>query len=167
MPLRLSHDVTLTGCDVDQPHNLTIHIAHLAARMVFGVRWSEHITPVLEDLHWLPASQWVVFKTSLMVWKCVHGVAPVYFNDLCVPTNAISGRQDLLSAETSTAGSMHLDCNWIMTFHSQWTRHMEPSATSTMVTGCVGECLQARLWRGTCSRPPDAIETSSWFWRWI
>ena len=38
----------------------------IAARMVSGVRGSEHITPVLEDLHWLPVSQRVVFKTALM-----------------------------------------------------------------------------------------------------
>jgi len=50
-----------------------------------GVRRSEHITPVLEDLHWTPASHWVVFKTALVVWKCVHGVAPAYLSDLCVP----------------------------------------------------------------------------------
>jgi len=41
----------------------------MAARMVSGVCQSEHITPVLEDLHWLPVSQQVVFKTALMVWN--------------------------------------------------------------------------------------------------
>jgi len=74
----------------------------MAARMVSGVRWSEHITPVLEDLHWLPVSQRVVFKTALMVWKCVHSVAPANFSDLCVPATAISGRQHLRSAATGT-----------------------------------------------------------------
>jgi len=49
-----------------------------------GVRRNEHITPVLEDLHWLPVSQRVVFKTALklMAWKCVHGVALAYLSDL-------------------------------------------------------------------------------------
>ena len=45
-------------------------VQNMAARMrriVSGVRRSEHITPVLEDLHWLPVSQRVVFKTALMV----------------------------------------------------------------------------------------------------
>jgi len=62
----------------------------------------EHITPVLEDLHWLPVSQRVVFKTALIVWKCVHGVAPAYLSDLCIPATAISGRQHLWSAATGT-----------------------------------------------------------------
>jgi len=63
--------------------------------MVSGVRRSEHFTSVLEDLHWLPVSQRVVFKTALMVWQCVNGVAPAYFSDLCVTATAISGRQHL------------------------------------------------------------------------
>jgi len=40
-------------------------------------------------------------------------------------------------------GSTRPDCNWTMKFRSQWTSHMEPSATSTTVTGPVGERLQA------------------------
>jgi len=47
-------------------------VKNMAARMVSGVHRSEHITPVLEDLHWLPVSQRVVFKMALMVWKCVR-----------------------------------------------------------------------------------------------
>ena len=60
-------------------------VENMAAYMVSGVHWSEHITPVLEDLHWLLANQRVVFKMALMVWKCVHGVTPAYLSDLCIP----------------------------------------------------------------------------------
>jgi len=42
-----------------------------------------------------------------------------------------------------STGSTRPDCNWTMKFRSQWTSHMEPSATSTTVTGPVGEHLQA------------------------
>ena len=37
----------------------------------------------------------------------------------------------------------YTDCNWTTKSHSQRTSHMKLSATSTMVTGPVGECLQA------------------------
>jgi len=114
-------------------------VHNTAARMVSGVRRSERIIPVLEDLHWLPVSQRVVFKTALVVWKCVHGVAPAYLSDLCVPATAISGRQHLRSAATGTLLVPLPDCNWTTKFHS----HMEPSATSTTVTGPIGERLQA------------------------
>jgi len=38
---------------------------------------------------------------------------------------------------------MRPDCNWTTKFRSQRTSHTESSATSTMVTGPVGERLQA------------------------
>jgi len=60
---------------------------------------------------------------------------------ICVPATAISGRQHLRSA--ATTGSTRPDCNWTTKFRSQWTNHTEPSATSTTVTGPVGERLQA------------------------
>jgi len=40
-------------------------VQNMAAHTVYGVRRSEHITPVLEDLHWLPVGQRVVFKAAL------------------------------------------------------------------------------------------------------
>jgi len=111
----------------------------MAARMVSGVRRSEHMTPVLEDLHWLPVSQRVVFKSALMVWKCVHGVAPAYLSDLCIPATAIAGRQHLRSAATGSSrlvdwfqstgslgllhGSTRPDCNWTTKFRNQRTSY--------------------------------------------
>ena len=50
---------------------------------------SEPIVPVLEDLHFLPVSQRVIFKSALMVWKCVHGVAPAYLSNL-LPSQVVS-----------------------------------------------------------------------------
>jgi len=34
-------------------------------------RRSEHMTPVLRDLHWLPIRQRVTFKTAVLVYKCI------------------------------------------------------------------------------------------------
>jgi len=63
----------------------------MATRMMTGARRCDHITTILKDLHWLPVSQRVVFKTVLMVWKCVHRVASVHLSDLCIPAMATSG----------------------------------------------------------------------------
>ena len=43
-----------------------------------------------------------------MVWKCVHGVTPVYLSDLCIPATAISGRQHLRSAATGIFYYFHV-----------------------------------------------------------
>jgi len=42
-----------------------------------------------------------------------------------------------------STGSTPPDCNWTTKFRSQWTSHVEPSATRNTVTGPVGERLQA------------------------
>jgi len=34
-----------------------------------------------------------VTKTAVLVWKCLHDVAPRYLVDLCVPTAATAGRR--------------------------------------------------------------------------
>ena len=43
----------------------------------------------------------------------------------------------------ASTGSTHPDCNWTTKFRSQWIGHMEPSTTSTTVTGPVEKYLQA------------------------
>jgi len=48
----------------------------MTARMVSGVCRSEHITPVLEDLHWLPISQRVVFTVIPLHWQIFIGHRP-------------------------------------------------------------------------------------------
>jgi len=37
-----------------------------------------------------------------MVWKCIHGVSPVYLSDLCISATATSGRRALCSASSQT-----------------------------------------------------------------
>ena len=41
-----------------------------------------HITPLLQQLHWLPVSYHVVFKILLLVYKVCHGLCPGYVTEL-------------------------------------------------------------------------------------
>ena len=45
-------------------------------------RFSDHITPVLRDLHWLTVKFRIVYKILLLTYKCLHGLAPEYLTDL-------------------------------------------------------------------------------------
>jgi len=40
-----------------------------AARLVSRARRDEHISPVLDRLHWLPVRQHIKFKIRVLVWK--------------------------------------------------------------------------------------------------
>ena len=50
------------------------------------------------DLHWLDVPQRITFKLCLLVFKCLHDLAPRYLAELCVPVADVMGRRNLRSA---------------------------------------------------------------------
>ena len=44
---------------------------------------SDHITPSLDQLHWLPISDCIIYKTVLHVFKSLHRLSPLYI-DSCL-----------------------------------------------------------------------------------
>ena len=46
-------------------------VQNAAARLVTGTRRSEHITPVLQSLHWLPVRQRIVYKLATLIRQCL------------------------------------------------------------------------------------------------
>ena len=58
-------------------------VQNAVARLVTGARRSDHITPVLQSLHWLPVRQRVHYKIAMLVHKCLNGRAPQYLIDEC------------------------------------------------------------------------------------
>ena len=67
------------------PKKLTHHL-HLvqnsAARIITGSKSSDHVTPLLLQLHWLPIPQRITFKILLITFKAIHNLAPSYVKDL-------------------------------------------------------------------------------------
>jgi len=60
-------------------------IQNTAARILTKTPKHDHISPVLESLHWLPIEKRVDFKTLLLVFKAIHHLAPVYLQELIIP----------------------------------------------------------------------------------
>ena len=74
----------------------TPSVLNVAARIVYGQAWFEHITPTPSDrLHWLRVPQRIDFKRCLLVFKALHGLAPVYIKKYCVE---VSSRRCLRSS---------------------------------------------------------------------
>ena len=46
---------------------------------------TDHITPVLVSLHWLPLKERADFKVLLLTYKALHGLAPTHLSDLVLP----------------------------------------------------------------------------------
>ncbi len=57
-------------------------IQNAAARILTRTRKSEHITPVLRSLHWLPVTFRIDFKVLLLIYKSLNGLGPKYIADM-------------------------------------------------------------------------------------
>ena len=42
----------------------------------------------------------IIFKTAVLVYKCLHGMSPPYLSTYCKPTSSHGGRRHLRSAES-------------------------------------------------------------------
>lgn len=60
-------------------------IQNSAARLVVQASKFDHVTPVLIKLHWLPVRFRIMFKILLMVYKCLHDMAPPYLANVIKP----------------------------------------------------------------------------------
>ena len=58
------------------------HAQNSAARIVSRSRKSEHITPILKELHWLPVHLRIKYKILLLTYKALNNIAPAYISDL-------------------------------------------------------------------------------------
>ena len=57
-------------------------IQNNAARVVCKIKKFDHISPTLQELHWLPVKERIKFKILLLTFKCLHGMAPAYLSEL-------------------------------------------------------------------------------------
>jgi len=58
------------------------NVQNAAARLVMDIGKYSHITPALNDLHWLPIHARIHFKILLLAFKVIHGQAPAYLSSL-------------------------------------------------------------------------------------
>ena len=47
-------------------------VFNAAARLVFSARRSEHVTPLLHDLHWLKVPERIQFHLCVLTYRCLH-----------------------------------------------------------------------------------------------
>ena len=57
-------------------------LQNFAAKSIFKKSRFDHATPCLKELHWLPIENRINFKIAVLVFKCLHGLAPRYLADL-------------------------------------------------------------------------------------
>ena len=67
---------------VDRQLDKLQQIQNITARIVSRCGRTNHITPVLASLHWLPVRVRISFKVCLMVYRSIRGLAPAYIMDI-------------------------------------------------------------------------------------
>jgi len=117
-------------------------VQNAAAHLVSGARRHDHTTLILATFHWLPVRERVTFKTAVLVWKCLHYVAPRYLVDLCVPTAATAGRRQSRSA-VSAALMVQQDIDRPTQLRCLWPQNLEPTTTSPPTARTVAIFIQA------------------------
>ena len=92
-------------------------IQNCAARIITRSKRHEHITPVLEKLHWLPVHQRIKYKVLLLTYKALNNLAPPYLMELLEeyhpPRTLRSSGQKLLKVpkfRTLTFGARAFSC---------------------------------------------------------
>ena len=61
-----------------------------AARLIFGKRKYDHVSSLLQELHWLKVKPRIYFKVLFMVFKCINSLAPDYLSELISVKNPIT-----------------------------------------------------------------------------
>jgi len=67
-----------------------------------GASKYDHVTPLLQELHWLRIEQRIEFKLSVLVFRCLNGLAPSYLSRDLLRVSDLAARQRLRSSSTST-----------------------------------------------------------------
>ena len=52
------------------------------ARLIYNKKKRDHVSGILQELHWLPCEARTFFKIVCYVFKCIHNLAPVYLSEL-------------------------------------------------------------------------------------
>jgi len=98
--LRLHYgNATLAGFSENQHRRLQL-VLNAAARLFYRKSRCERVTPLPRELHWPRSRERVVdFKLAVLIFRCLHGLAPRYLaDDICRVADTNRRRLRLSSA---------------------------------------------------------------------
>ena len=90
----------LAGLPASQLNRLQ-SVLNTAARLIYRCRRRDHVTPLLQQLHWLRVPERIDYKLCVLVFRCLHGLGPAYLSSDFRQVSDIPTRQRLRSASTA------------------------------------------------------------------
>ena len=103
-------------------------VLNAAARLVFGARRRDHITPLIFRLHWLKVRERIEYKHSLLAFKSMSQLAPGYLQEFFVPTASRKLQVSLRSNSKNlmtTPVTLYQNISWIQVIFSVWSTDLE------------------------------------------
>jgi hypothetical protein len=70
-------------------------VQNAAARLILDLKSTDHITPALIELHWLPIKFRITYKLCTLVHKSLHHQAPDYLSELLTNISTMSSHSTL------------------------------------------------------------------------
>lgn len=124
-------------------------IQNAAARLVFNLPKSAHVTPLLISLHWLPIAARIKFKALLLAYKSMTNTAPSYLEPLIQvytpsrPLRSASERRLVLPAQRGTRSQTRL----FSTVVPKWWNELPNVVRSSDSLGTFKKRLKTQLFK--------------------
>ena len=64
-------------------------VQNIAAGILTRTKKYDHITLILQHLHWLPVMERIIFKIMLLTYRGVNGMAPTYIERMLIPYKSL------------------------------------------------------------------------------
>ena len=77
-------------------------LLNAAAQLIFVASKYDHVTPLLCDLHWLRVPERMDFKIAVLIYRCLHGLAPAHLSTELQSVKDMPSRQRLWSWSSDT-----------------------------------------------------------------
>ena len=105
----------------------TQKVQNTAARLILRVSRHQNCTPLLQQLHWLPISERIKYKTACMCYNAITGSAPSYLSELLhlySPSSSLRSSSDTRMLKIQRFNRKTI---WLSHFLTFWPPHLEQS----------------------------------------
>ena len=124
-------------------------VQNCAARIITFTKRHEHITPVLEHLHWLPVKYRIEHNVLTHTYKALHNEAPSYISDLVqkyTPSRSLRSENQLLLQTPRTHTCTYGDRSFSAIAPTLWNNLPNNIRTAGSVTS-FKRCLKTYYFR--------------------
>lgn len=87
-------------------------VQNAAARLIVGAAKNEHMSPILQQLHWLPVKFRIDLKILMLTYKALNNQAPDYISELLTlykPSRALRSSCQMLLVVPKTKTKLYGD----------------------------------------------------------